>query len=98
MHGGNNRRRVVGTGMGALPPVGNTLGEFWSSAVRGESGAAPITRFETTEFGTKFGCELKGFEALDHLDRKTAKRLDPFCQYAVVAADEALHDAGITSS
>jgi 3-oxoacyl-[acyl-carrier-protein] synthase II len=98
MHGGNNRRRVVVTGMGALTPIGNTLGEFWTSAVRGESGAAPITRFDTAEFDTKFACELKGFDPLDYLDRKLAKRLDPFCQYAVVAADEALRDAAIDAA
>jgi 3-oxoacyl-[acyl-carrier-protein] synthase II len=98
MHGGHNRRRVVVTGMGALTPIGNTVGEFWASAVRGESGAAPITRFDATAFDTRFACELKGFDPLDYLDRKLTKRLDPFCQYAVVAADEALRDAAIDAT
>ena len=89
------QRRVVVTGMGALTPIGNTVEEFWSAALRGESGAGPITRFDTSRFDTRFACELKGFDPLNHLDRKLTKRLDPFCQYAVVAADEALRDAGL---
>jgi 3-oxoacyl-[acyl-carrier-protein] synthase II len=92
------KRRVVVTGMGALTPIGNTVGEFWASALRGESGAALITRFDASAFDTRFACELKGFDPLDHIDRKLAKRLDPFCQYAVVAADEALRDAGLDPS
>jgi 3-oxoacyl-[acyl-carrier-protein] synthase II len=92
------RQRVVVTGMGALTPIGNTVGEFWAAALRGESGAAPITRFDASAFDTRFACELKGFDPLEHLDRKLTKRLDPFCQYAVVAADEALRDAGIDSA
>jgi 3-oxoacyl-[acyl-carrier-protein] synthase II len=89
------KRRVVVTGMGALTPIGNTVGEFWASALRGESGATSITRFDASAFDTRFACEVKGFDPLEHLDRKLTKRLDPFCQYAVVAADEALRDAGI---
>jgi len=92
------RRRVVVTGMGALTPIGNTVAEFWAAAMRGESGAGPITRFDASAFDTRFACELKGFDPLTYLDRKLAKRLDPFCQYAVVAADEALRDAGIDSA
>jgi 3-oxoacyl-[acyl-carrier-protein] synthase II len=88
-------RRVVVTGLGALTPIGNTVSEFWAAALRGESGAAPITRFDAAAFDTRFACEVKGFDPLEFLDRKLAKRLDPFCQYAVVAADEALRDAGI---
>src|SRR5215475_135685 len=70
------KRRVVVTGMGALTPIGNNVGEFWAAALRGESGAAPITRFDATAFDTRFACEVKGFDALEHLDRKLAKRLD----------------------
>jgi 3-oxoacyl-[acyl-carrier-protein] synthase II len=89
------KQRVVVTGMGALTPIGNTVGEFWSAALRGESGATPITRFDASAFDTRFACEVKGFDPLEFLDRKLTKRLDPFCQYAIVAADEALRDAGI---
>jgi len=89
------KQRVVVTGMGALTPIGNTVGEFWSAALRGESGAAPITRFDASAFDTRFAAEVKGFDPLEFLDRKLTKRLDPFCQYAIVAADEALRDAGI---
>jgi 3-oxoacyl-[acyl-carrier-protein] synthase II len=89
------KRRVVVTGMGALTPIGNTVGEFWAAALRGESGAAPITRFDASAFDTRFACEVKGFDPLEFIDRKLTKRLDPFCHYAVVAADEALRDAGI---
>jgi 3-oxoacyl-[acyl-carrier-protein] synthase II len=92
------KQRVVVTGMGALTPIGNTVGEFWSAALRGESGATPITRFDASAFDTRFACEVKGFDPLEFLDRKLAKRLDPFCQYAIVAADEALRDAGIDPS
>src|SRR5271156_4512528 len=101
-HNGNgrptHRRRVVVTGMGALTPIGATVGEFWAAALRGESGAAPITRFDASAFDTRFACELKAFDPLEHLDRKLTKRLDPFCQYAVVAADEALRDAAIDAT
>jgi 3-oxoacyl-[acyl-carrier-protein] synthase II len=92
------RRRVVVTGMGALTPIGNTVGEFWAAALAGESGAALITRFDASAFDTRFACELKAFDPLTYLDRKLTKRLDPFCQYAVVAADEALRDAAIDSA
>jgi 3-oxoacyl-[acyl-carrier-protein] synthase II len=90
------KQRVVVTGMGALTPIGNTVGEFWSAALRGESGATPITRFDASAFDTRFAADVKGFDPLEFLDRKLAKRLDPFCQYAIVAADEALRDAGIS--
>jgi 3-oxoacyl-[acyl-carrier-protein] synthase II len=102
MHGvspaNGGRRRVVVTGMGALTPIGNTVEEFWAAALRGESGAGPITRFDASRFDTRFACELKGWDPLTYLDRKTAKRLDPFCQYAVVAADEAIRDSGLDPS
>lgn len=88
-------RRVVVTGLGALTPLGLSAEAFWEAMMRGVSGAAPITYFETEDFSTKFACELKGFDAEDHLERKEARRLDAFAQYALVATDEALRDAGL---
>jgi 3-oxoacyl-[acyl-carrier-protein] synthase II len=88
-------KRVVVTGIGALTPIGNNLNDYWKSLIMGVSGAAPITHFDTSEFKTKFACELKNFDISDYLDRKEIKRLDPFSQYAIVAADEAIKDAGL---
>ena len=84
--------------MGALTPLGNDPVSFWNAMMAGKSGAAPITYFDTEQYATKFACELKGFDAAELLDRKIARRLDPFCQYAMVVADQALADAGIDSS
>ena len=86
-------KRVVVTGLGALTPIGNTKDEFWEGLICGKSGAAPITYFDTEKFKTKFACELKNFEATDFLDRKEARKMDKFAQYAMVAADEAIVDA-----
>tara|TARA_R110000868_G_scaffold97876_1_gene269305 strand:- start:20864 stop:22114 length:1251 start_codon:yes stop_codon:yes gene_type:complete len=86
-------KRVVVTGLGALTPIGNTKDEFWEGLIGGKSGAAPITYFDTEKFKTKFACELKNFEATDFLDRKEARKMDKFAQYAMVAADEAIADA-----
>ena len=86
-------RRVVVTGLGALTPIGNTLSAYWEGLLSGSSGAAPITYFDPTLFKTKFACELKGFDPLDHFDRKEARKYDRFAQYALVAVDEALQDA-----
>jgi 3-oxoacyl-[acyl-carrier-protein] synthase II len=80
--------------MGVLSPVGLTVDEFWKNLVAGVSGAAPITYFDTTAFDTKFACQLKGFKATDHLDRKSAQRMDPFTQYAMVATGQAMADSG----
>lgn len=88
-------RRVVVTGLGALTPIGNTLSAYWDGLVRGQSGAAPITRFDASLFKTKFACEVKGFDPLAFLDRKEARKLDPFVQYALVCATEAVEHAGI---
>jgi 3-oxoacyl-[acyl-carrier-protein] synthase II len=88
-------RRVVVTGLGALTPIGNTLSAYWDGLVRGQSGAAPITRFDASLFKTKFACEVKGFDPLQFLDRKEARKLDPFVQYALVCATEAVEHAGI---
>lgn len=86
-------RRVVVTGLGALTPIGNTKDEYWSALISGKSGAAPITYFDTEKFKTKFACELKNFNAEDFLDRKEARKMDRFTQYAMVASDEAIADA-----
>lgn len=88
-------RRVVVTGMGAVTPIGLTVREFWKNALAGVSGAAPITYFDTTQYDTKFAAELKGFNPLNYMDRKLVQRVDPFTQYALAAADEAVKDASI---
>ena len=85
-----NFKRVVITGIGALTPIGNTFQEYWDGLKSGKSGAAPITKFDATHFKTKFACELKNFDPTNFMDRKEARKLDPFCQYALVAADEAI--------
>ena len=86
-------KRVVVTGLGALTPIGNTKDEYWDALISGKSGAAPITYFDTEKFKTKFACELKNFTATDFLDRKEARKMDRFTQYAMVASDEAITDA-----
>ncbi len=88
-------KRVVVTGLGALTPIGNTLTEYWNGLINGVSGAAPITRFDATNFKTKFACEVKNFKAEDFLDRKEVRKLDPFVQYALVSTDEAVQDAAL---
>src|SRR5690349_20819719 len=88
-------KRVVVTGLGALTPIGNTVPEYWNGLVNGVSGAAPITRFDASLFKTKFACEVKNFKPEDFLDRKEARKLDPFVQYALVSTDEAVADAGL---
>lgn len=88
-------KRVVITGVGALTPIGNTLSEYWEGLRNGKSGAAPITKFDTTLFKTKFACELKGFDPEKFMERKEARKLDPFSQYALVASDEAIKDANL---
>lgn len=88
-------KRVVVTGIGALSPLGKNKEETWSAMINGVSGAAPITHFDTEHFKTKFACELKGFDPLEYFDRKEARKLDPFAQFAIVAADEALEESGL---
>ncbi|MDN4164899.1 beta-ketoacyl-ACP synthase II [Cytophagales bacterium LB-30] len=90
-----NLKRVVVTGLGALTPIGNTVPEYWNGLVNGVSGAAPITRFNAEKFRTKFACELKGFNAEDHIDKKEARKMDPFTQYGLVAVEEAMKDSGL---
>ncbi|HEY8400989.1 MAG TPA: beta-ketoacyl-ACP synthase II [Cytophagaceae bacterium] len=91
-----NLKRVVVTGLGALTPIGNTVEDYWNSLSNGVSGAAPITRFNPEKYRTKFACEVKGFNAEDFIDKKDARKMDPFTQYAVYASDQAIKDAGIT--
>ena len=88
-------KRVVVTGLGALTPIGNNIEEYWDALAGGKSGCAPITYFDPEKFKTKFACELKNFNALDHFDRKEARKLDRFAQYALVSSDEAILDAGL---
>ncbi|MBU2525810.1 MAG: beta-ketoacyl-ACP synthase II [Bacteroidetes bacterium] len=88
-------KRVVVTGMGALTPIGNNLEAYWQGLINGVSGAAPITYFDTEKFKTKFACELKNFDVTDYMDRKEARRLDKFSQYAMIASDEAIKDSGL---
>jgi 3-oxoacyl-[acyl-carrier-protein] synthase II len=88
-------KRVVITGAGALTPIGNTVPEYWDGLKNGKSGAAPITRFDTTLFKTKFACEVKNFDVGNFLDRKEARKMDLFAQYAMVAADEAIKDSNL---
>ena len=90
-----SKRRVVVTGIGAITPLGLNAPEFWKNLIAGKSGAATITYFDTSLFGTHFACEVKGFKATDFLDRKAAQRMDPFSQFAVVASDEAVKDSGL---
>lgn len=88
-------KRVVITGMGALTPIGNTLTEYWDALIAGKSGAAPITQFDATLFKTQFACEVKGFNVEDHIDKKEARKLDQFSQYAMVSATEAIADSAL---
>ena len=87
-------KRVVVTGLGALTPVGNTVPETWESIKNGVSGAGPITHFDASKFKTQFACEVKGFKATDFIDRKEARKMDLYEQYALVAAMEAIKDSG----
>jgi 3-oxoacyl-[acyl-carrier-protein] synthase II len=87
--------RVVITGMGALTPIGNNVTDFWTSLLNGVSGAAPITRFDTTKFKTKFACELKNFDPLNFIEKHEARRYDLFTQYALIAVEEAVKNASI---
>lgn len=89
-------KRVVVTGMGAITPLGKTVSEYWNGLTEGVSGADIITQFDTARFKTKFACEVKDFEPTKYLDRKEARKIDRFTQFALIACDEAVKDAGIT--
>ncbi|MDX1954366.1 MAG: beta-ketoacyl-ACP synthase II [Chitinophagaceae bacterium] len=88
-------KRVVVTGMGALTPLGNTIDEYWNSLINGVSGAAMITQFDASKFRTKFACEVKNFEPTQYLDKKEARKIDRFTQFALVVSDQAMADAGL---
>ncbi len=88
-------KRVVVTGLGALTPIGNNIPEYWEGLKTGKSGCAPITYFDAEKFKTKFACEIKNFNPLDYFNRKEARKLDRFAQYALVSSKEAIEDANI---
>jgi 3-oxoacyl-[acyl-carrier-protein] synthase II len=87
--------RVVVTGLGAVTAIGNTVDEMWQSMLEGKSGAATITRFDVTNFDTKFGCEVKNYDPLVHINRKEVQRMDEFTQFAISAATMAIEDSGL---
>lgn len=89
-------KRVVITGLGALTPIGNTLDAYWQGLEQGTSGAAPITKFDPEKFRTKFACEVKDLKVEDFINRKEARKMDPFTQYAMIVADEAMKHSGLT--
>lgn len=90
-------KRVVVTGLGTLNPLGNDVDTTWKNAVDGVSGAGPITHFDASKFKTQFACEVKDFNTNDHFDRKKARQLDLYAQYAIVAAKQAIDDAALNS-
>ncbi len=89
-------KRVVVTGLGALTPLGKTVDEYWQALENGVSGCETIRQFDVTKFKTQFACEVKNFDATEYLDRKEARKMDRYCQFALIASDEAVKDAGIT--
>ena len=89
-------KRVVVTGIGTLTPIGNNLNDYWNNLVNGVSGADEITLFDASKFKTQFACEIKGFDPINYMDRKEAKRMDRFAQLSIVASDMAVVDSGIT--
>ena len=91
-------KRVVVTGIGALTPIGNTANEFWDGLLQGKSGAAPITRFDASNFKTQFACEVKGLNVEDFIDRRELRRMDRCTHLGLIAADEAILDSGLESS
>ncbi len=88
-------KRVVVTGLGAVTPIGNDVATTWSNALNGVSGAAPITHFDASQFKTQFACEVKDFNPEQYFDRKKARTLDLYAQYAFAAAEQAISDSGI---
>src|SRR4030081_4083331 len=91
----SNRRRVVVTGMGFVTPIGNDLETVWSNLVEGVSGIGQITHFDTTNFDTKIAGEVKGFNPEDYMDRKTARHIGRYCQFALEASKQALEQSGL---
>ena len=90
-------KRVVVTGLGAITPLGKSVPEYWEGLINGVSGAVPITQFDCAKFKTRFACEVKDFEPTDYLERKEARKLDRFTQFALIASDEAVKDASISA-
>ncbi len=90
-----NLKRVVVTGLGAITPLGNNVQDYWNALLNGVSGAAPITHFDASKFKTRFACEVKGYDSSLYFDRKEVRKYDPYAQYALVCADEAIKDSGI---
>src|SRR5690348_7120694 len=88
-------KRVVVTGMGAITPLGNNVPDYWNGLINGVSGADMITLFDASKFRTKFACEVKGFDPVQHLDKKEARKIDRFTQFALVTSDQAMQDAGL---
>ena len=93
-----NLKRVVVTGMGALTPIGNSVEDFWANLLAGKSGAGPITRFNASKYKTRFACEVKDFDPSKYIDKKEVRRLDRFAQFAMVASDQAIKDAGFDTA
>jgi 3-oxoacyl-[acyl-carrier-protein] synthase II len=93
-----NLKRVVVTGLGALTPIGNSVEEYWENLALGKSGAGPITKFDASKFKTQFACEVKNFQAEDYLDRKEARKMDPFTQYGMITAEQAINDSKLDLS
>lgn len=92
---GKNRRVVI-TGMGAITPIGNSVEEFWNGIKEGKTGFGPITYFDTADYRCKLAAEVKGFDPTQYMDKKSARRMEQFCQFAVAAAGQAIADAGLT--
>lgn len=90
-----SRRRVAVTGLGAVTPLGNDVAAYWQGLINGTTGAAAITRFDASKFKTRFACEVKGFDITQFLDRKEARKMDPFAHFALISADQAMADSGI---
>jgi len=88
-------KRVVVTGLGAITPLGNTTPDYWNGLINGVSGAEMITQFDATKYRTRFACEVKGFDPVQHLDKKEARKIDRFTQFALVVSDQAMNDAGL---
>ena len=88
-------KRVVVTGLGAISPLGLNLSETWENILQGKSGAGPITHFDASMFKTRFACEVKGFDPSKYFDRKEARKLDMYAQYAIAAAQEAIENCGV---
>lgn len=89
-------KRVVVTGLGAITPIGNTVKDFWSGLISGKNGVGPITHFDSTNYKTRFAAEVKDFDPLNYFDRKDVRKYDPFAQFALIAAQEAVENSHIT--